>query len=103
MLEFIDVLISGKFITEHSGQFGTYYKIYNLENTVEYRLFKSNSDDKWYISLKLNIPEPEVKGIYVLDELHNSDDLNNWINSIRKEGINSKFNLGFKIKKNKNG
>lgn len=89
ILEYIE-LLKKEYIEEKVGQYGIFYTFTNPEGTVHYRLWNSNVDQEWYIGIRIKNKDPEIDGLFVLSQIYNSDDLNDWINVV---GYTRKNNL----------
>ena len=87
--EYIQVL-KENYIKESEGRLGIFYKVLSKDGKVHYRIYKNNDNDKWYIAIRLKLPEYKIDGLYILTEIYDSDHLNDWINSITAEHIKVK-------------
>ena len=87
--EYIQVL-KENYIKESHGRLGLFYKVLSKDGKVHYRILKSNDDGKWYIAIRLKLPEYKIDGLYILNEIYDSGHLNDWVDPIMAEHIKVK-------------
>ena len=75
---------------DYPKDFSTYPDTTGKVNKVHYRILKSNDDGKWYIAIRLKLPEYKIDGLYILNEIYDSGHLNDWVDPIMAEHIKVK-------------